>query len=152
MASEFSIRLGTPDDAEVIAGFNVAMAKETEDLELDLATTSAGVAALLSDITLGSYFLIETKDRVVAQLMITYEWSDWRNSQMWWIQSVYVHPDFRKQGLFRLLYNHVKMEAMNSGAGGIRLYVDSTNTKAQATYKAMGMVSHYAVFEEEFQR
>ncbi|CAK0784478.1 hypothetical protein CVIRNUC_007682 [Coccomyxa viridis] len=80
--------------------------------------------------------------------MITYEWSDWRNGQLWWIQSVYVHPEYRRRGHYRALYQHVQQQARQEEAAGIRLYVDTHNKNAQETYKAMGMSSHYLVFED----
>ncbi|KAL3157680.1 hypothetical protein ABBQ32_012116 [Trebouxia sp. C0010 RCD-2024] len=92
----------------------------------------------------------QLQGEVVAALMITYEWSDWRNCQLWWIQSVYVHPDHRRKGFFRQLYKYVRQAAEQAQAGGLRLYADTTNEKAHATYEALGMTSHYKVFEDMF--
>ena len=93
----------------------------------------------------------ESNGAVGAQLLITYEWSDWRNRKVWWIQSVYVAPTARRRGVFRALYEHARREAQSQGAGGLRLYVDITNSRAQAVYSALGMKGdHYRVFEDMF--
>jgi ribosomal protein S18 acetylase RimI-like enzyme len=99
----------------------------------------------------GRYWVAEHNGRFVGQLLITFEWSDWRNRMVWWIQSVYVMPDARKRGVFKALYEHVRREAQAAGAGGLRLYVDVTNTRAQAVYAGLGMNGdHYRVFEDMF--
>ncbi|CAL8469425.1 g8966 [Coccomyxa elongata] len=142
------VRRATAKDNAIISKFNIAMAKETEDLELDEQTVNAGVLAVLTDPSKGTYFLLEEDGKAVAQLMITYEWSDWRNSQLWWIQSVYVHPEHRRKGLYKALYRHIQTCAAAEKAAGIRLYVDVGNQRAQHTYKSLGMTSHYLVFED----
>jgi ribosomal protein S18 acetylase RimI-like enzyme len=143
------IRPATIADLDTLVEGNQKMASETEDLTLDTATLSAGVAAILEGRVPGAYRVLERDGRVVAQLMITYEWSDWRNRVVWWIQSVYVWPEARRTGAFRALYRAVVEEAKAAGAGGIRLYVDERNARAQATYRALGMDGgHYRVFEE----
>jgi len=126
------------------------MALETEDLRLDDATLREGVAAILSDPAKGMYYLVEEGGVTCAQMMITLEWSDWRNAQMWWIQSVYTHPGHRRRGHFKALYRHVEQAGKAEGAGGLRLYVDNANLRAQETYRAMGMKTHYALYEDLF--
>ena len=135
----------------MIAEFNQRLATETEDKTLADELIQSGVEALLADPGRGRYFLAELDGQVVGQLMITYEWSDWRNGLFWWIQSVYVTPAARRNGVFSTLYRHVSLQARKSGACGIRLYVEMANTRAQQTYKAMGMVNTtYQVMEAEF--
>ena len=131
---------------------NLAMAQETERLQLDPEVLHAGVAAVLDGRVPGRYYVFEEGGRVLAQLMITFEWSDWRNCLVWWIQSVYVDPAHRRRGLYRQLYAVVREEARAAGAAGLRLYVDATNTGAQAVYAALGMDGgHYRVFEAMFE-
>ncbi|KAL3159704.1 hypothetical protein ABBQ38_010110 [Trebouxia sp. C0009 RCD-2024] len=137
-------------DLEVLVRFNRAMAKETEGIDLDIDTLQAGVSNVLRCHGNGLYYVAELQGEVVAALMITYEWSDWRNCQLWWIQSVYVHPDHRRKGYFRQLYRYVRQAAEEARAGGLRLYADTTNERAHATYEALGMTSHYKVFEDMF--
>jgi GNAT superfamily N-acetyltransferase len=148
----FSIREARPDDAAVIAGYNSAMAEETEGKELDTACVGPGVEALLLDSSRGRYWVAEGDGDVIAQLMVTYEWSDWRNGNIWWIQSVYVRPDRRRQGVFSGLYDYVKSLAdATPGVIGLRLYVDADNLRAQQTYRALGMeTSDYLVMEDLF--
>jgi len=118
------IRNALTGDATTIARFNALMAMETEGKALEQPLIGAGVAAVLADSGKGRYWLAEVGDQVVGQIMVTYEWSDWRNGMWWWIQSVYIHVDYRRQGVFSALYHHVESLA-RSGAGisGIRLYV-----------------------------
>jgi len=121
---------------------------ETEGMELDSDVVTEGVMALFDDAGKGQYFVAEEQDTVVASLMITYEWSDWRNANIWWFQSVYVIPGYRRKGVFRMMYDHVKKEGMEQGIAGLRLYVESENIRAQKTYEAMGMNGqHYRMFE-----
>ncbi|KAK9836451.1 hypothetical protein WJX74_000830 [Apatococcus lobatus] len=143
-----SVRLATLADADTLTAYNMAMAHETEGLTLQQGTLQKGIETLLHDKSKGQYFVAEADGKVVAQLMITYEWSDWRNCTIWWIQSVYVHPDHRRQGLFKLLYDHVKELSLEERAAGLRLYADIGNSRAHLTYKAMGMTTHYQVFED----
>jgi GNAT superfamily N-acetyltransferase len=145
-------REATETDAAIIADFNAAMAKETENIELDRERLRKGTEALFTDSTKGVYFLAEADCKVVGQLMITYEWSDWRNATFWWIQSVYVHPEYRHQGIFRSLYRAVETIARERGdICGLRLYVDKTNKHAQQTYEALGMKhSHYQMMDVDF--
>lgn len=133
------IRAAEKKDLEVIADFNIRMAWETEDKELDRQTILAGVEALLNDPLKGRYYLASGNGKVIGQLMITYEWSDWRNETIWWIQSVYVETEFRGQGVYRALYEKVCAEASASGIHTIRLYVEKNNLNAQAVYEKLGM-------------
>ena len=143
-----AIRKATPDDAIVIISFQKAMAMETEGLELKSDLITSGVMAVFRDPNKGQYYVAEENGTVVASLMITYEWSDWRNACIWWFQSVYVIPEYRRKGIFRLMYDHVKKEGLECGIAGLRLYVESENVRAQKTYEAMGMNgSHYRTFE-----
>lgn len=137
------------EDAETIVAFQVAMANETEEIELDPNTCRKGVAAVFDDPSLGRYFVAEHEGRVVASLLITYEWSDWRSGMVWWIQSVYVESHLRRQGVYRGLYDHVRQIARSDETiRGIRLYVDRRNTRAQKVYENLGMNGeHYLVFE-----
>lgn len=143
------IRLATPADAAVLIEFNGAMALETEGKNLLPDVIGAGVRGLLDNPVAGFYVLAET-ERVIAALLITKEWSDWRNGSFWWIQSVYVRPEARRQGVYRRLYRHVQeMAAKDARVCGFRLYVERENSAAQATYAALGMKeTRYLVFEE----
>ncbi|MDX9771920.1 MAG: GNAT family N-acetyltransferase [Bacteroidales bacterium] len=143
-----TIRKATSDDAPAIVSFQKAMAMETEGMELDSDVVTEGVMALFDNTGKGQYFVAEEQDTVVASLMITYEWSDWRNANIWWFQSVYVIPGYRRKGVFRMMYDHVKKEGVEQGIAGLRLYVESENIRAQKTYEAMGMNGqHYRMFE-----
>ena len=143
------IRLATPADAGVLIEFNAAMALETEGKELLPDVIGAGVRSLLGNPAAGFYLLAE-EDSAVGSLMITKEWSDWRNGTFWWIQSVYVRPQFRRQGIYKNLYRHVQeLASKDPAVCGFRLYVERENERAQATYSALGMKqTHYLVFEE----
>ena len=141
-------REAVPADASAIIEFQLAMARETEELELDREILTHGVEALFTDPALGRYYVAEDDGRVVGSLMITYEWSDWRNGMVWWIQSVYVIPEFRRRGIYAGLYMHVKAMVEQSAVRGIRLYVDKRNTAAQEVYTRLGMNGeHYQLFE-----
>lgn len=145
------IRKARIEDLDVLVAANAAMALETERVRLDPTVLRNGVRAVLEARAPGTYWVLEDGGRVQAQLLITYEWSDWRNRTVWWIQSVYVDPAHRRRGLYGHLYRWVEAEARAAGAGGLRLYVDSTNTPAQEVYTALGMNgSHYRVFEAMF--
>ena len=145
------IRPAAPDDAAVLASNNVAMALETEDLALDPDVVRRGVQTVFEQ-DVGAHFLVACRgEDIVGQLMITTEWSDWRAAVVWWIQSVYVAPEARGSGIYRALYERVKQDARAAGAAGVRLYVDTTNTSAQAVYERLGMQGeHYRVFEAMF--
>lgn len=149
--SPWQLRRGELRDVTTLAEFNRAMALETEDLHLELQVLSAGVEGLIRHPEYGFYLLAEADAQVLGSLMITYEWSDWRNGLMWWLQSVYVRPEHRRRGVFRALYQQVATEARHAGARGLRLYVEQHNQRAIATYQSLGMVdSHYSLLEAEF--
>ena len=146
----FLIRIGRPADAEAIADANVRMALETEDLHLDPQTVLAGVRVALDDHSRATYLVADAGGAIAGQLMITHEWSDWRNGDIWWIQSVYVFPEFRRQGVFRALYDRVR-DLARKEAVGLRLYVENSNSAAQGTYASLGMhMTGYSVMEEMF--
>jgi len=146
------IRPASVSDAVIIAEFNAFMAKETENLELDRELLRRGTEALLADSSKGIYYLAETGDKVIGQLMVTYEWSDWRNATFWWIQSVYVLPEYRKNEVCNKLYYYVESLARTHGnVCGLRLYVDTSNKHAQQTYEAIGLKrSHYQMMDMDF--
>ncbi|MEW5304607.1 MAG: hypothetical protein WDW36_007207 [Sanguina aurantia] len=144
------LRRAKLSDLACIVDFNQKMAKETEDLDLPLSVVQGGVSAVLDASRPACYFVLEDHGVVAAQLMITYEWSDWRCANIWWIQSVYVVPEHRKKGYFRELYAYVKQEALASKACGLRLYADNGNTRAHMAYEKLGMSSHYKVYEDMF--
>ncbi len=149
-----SIRKAVIADAPNIALFNQKMAKETEGIELIPKVILAGAEKLIENESLGFYLVAESAGEsageIAGSLMVTTEWSDWRNSQFWWIQSVYVVAEHRRTGLYRRLYQRVKdLAAENENVCGFRLYVEKENTVAQATYNNVGMAeTHYKMFEE----
>ena len=144
------IRYANKEDTSTIVNFNSAMAMETENKQLNLVTVHKGVEAVLKNRELGFYIIAENDGVPIGQLMVTKEWSDWRNGEFWWIQSVYVHPDYRKNNVYRKMYNEVIKSAKESvKVCGIRLYVDKNNTKAQKVYAKLGMSeSNYLLFED----
>lgn len=145
------IRAASLLDLDALVSGNMALAEETEGLRLDADTLREGIRALLESRAPGRYWVAEIDSGVIGQLLVTFEWSDWRNRMVWWIQSVYVAPDARSRGVLRALYGTARREAVAAGAGGLRLYVDTTNTRAQAVYAALGMNGdHYRVFEDMF--
>ena len=142
------IRKATTADAQVIIDFQQRMAWETERLRLVPEILSNGVNAVFSNCSCGQYWVAEKGEKVIASLLITYEWSDWRNGNVWWFQSVYVLPEWRRKGIFRSLYLHIKAEAEQQAVAGLRLYVEINNSVAQKTYEAMGMhCEHYKMYE-----
>jgi GNAT superfamily N-acetyltransferase len=146
------IRPAAVSDAMTIVEFNALMAKETEDIDLDRERLQKGIISLLADTSKGMYYLAEMGGNVIGQLMITYEWSDWRNATFWWIQSVYVLPEYRKNGVFRKLYQYIESLARTRGdVCGLRLYVDTSNKPAQQTYETIGLKhSHYKMMDMDF--
>ena len=150
MSRSFTIRKATKQDAADIARFNIAMAMETENKELKKSEIEPGVKALFERPELGFYMVAEHEGQVIGSLMITKEWSDWRNGVFWWIQSVYVVPEFRRKGVYRSMYKKIKdIAAQKSDVCGFRLYVENENTIAQKTYSDLGMAeTHYKMFEE----
>lgn len=125
------------------------MAWETEQLRLDEPTVTKGVAAVFADPSKGTYYVAEREGQIQGSLLTTFEWSDWRNGTVLWIQSVYVKPEFRKKSIFSKLYRHIQeMIASDSGLRGIRLYADRTNTLAHGVYEHLGMTAeHYQMYE-----
>ena len=144
-----SISKAKEEDIQIISDFQVAMALETESIALDPATVSRGVSAVFRDSAKGFYLVAKEEDRTVGSLMITYEWSDWRARTVWWIQSLYVIPDYRRQGIYRQMYAWLLGKVnQDESIGGIRLYVDLTNLNAQRVYESLGMDgNHYRFYE-----
>ena len=149
MAADITYRDATRRDLIDIVEFQIAMAAETENITLNRHICMRGVEAVFEDRNLGRYFVAEKGGDLIASLLITPEWSDWRNGVVWWIQSVYVRPEHRGQGVYAGLYEHVKKLAeAHEAVKGLRLYVDRTNTAAQKVYTRLGMNGeHYLVFE-----
>jgi GNAT superfamily N-acetyltransferase len=155
-AHQLTVRPADRDDVESIVAFSAAMAWETEQRRLDEARLREGTLSLLGTPSLGFFMVAEVRasDRllIVGQLMITYEWSDWRNGVFWWIQSVYVDPGWRRRGVFRRMHEAVATQAKaDPTVCGIRLYVDQENHTAETVYQRVGLArSAYKVFEEDF--
>jgi len=151
--SEINIRPAASDDLEIIVDFSARLAAESEGIELDRDILTSGVNSALEDSSKARYFLAEAAGEggsleIAGQLMITYEWSDWRNGMFIWIQSVYVRAEHRRKGVFKALYEHVKTLASSPGYCGVRLYVHDGNSSARETYLRLGMVEpHYTVLE-----
>jgi GNAT superfamily N-acetyltransferase len=152
----FNIRPAGVDDLQTIVDFNAAMALETEQRRLDLNRLRDGTLALLAHHQYGFYILADAQDEtttsVVGQLMITYEWSDWRNGVFWWVQSVYVTPEWRRRGVYRAMHEHIAARAKEDPhVCGIRLYVEQENHRAQTVYQQVGLIpSGYTVLEQDF--
>ncbi|ONI47496.1 GNAT family N-acetyltransferase [Candidatus Epulonipiscium fishelsonii] len=146
-----NIRKATIDDLEYIVNFNSLLAHETEDKELDKKVLTKGVKYLLENEQYGIYHVAEKENKVIGQVMYTFEWSDWRNGLFLWIQSVYVDKNYRQQGVFTSLYNQVKSICdKNDNIVGIRLYAEKENDIAQKVYTKLGMNKcHYDMFEYE---
>ena len=151
---DIKIRKAALADLPVIADFNVRLAQESEGLGLDPACVEAGVAAVLTDPAKGIYYVAEVAGTVAGQLMITYEWSDWRNGTIWWIQSVYVKPEFRRAGVFRALFHHLQnLAKTRKDVCTLRLYVHADNTRASQSYERLGMTrTKYEVFELDLRK
>ncbi len=145
-----TIRVATPADVPSLMEFNQSMAWETECKRLDQATLAAGIQRIVSDRQLGLYLVAERDGMVIGALMITTEWSDWRNGMFWWIQSVFVLPAYRRQGIYAMLYDAVKQEsAAADDVCGFRLYVEKDNAVAQTVYRRLGMTeSTYRIYEQ----
>jgi ribosomal protein S18 acetylase RimI-like enzyme len=148
--TDLIVRRAHPGDADAIAAFNSAMALETEGRALLPERIAAGVRRLLGEPSLGFYAVAEHEGRVVGCLMVTNEWSDWRNGLFWWIQSVYVVAEWRRRGVYRRLYDFVReLAARDPAICGFRLYVEKENEAAQQTYSALGMTTtDYLLYEE----
>jgi len=142
-------RLSNEFDTPVISEFQVKMAKETEDLELDKNTVKNGVLSVYRDPNKGKYYVATEEDIIVASMLITHEWSDWRNNWIFWLQSVYVLPEKRGRGIFKQMYNYIIEQVNKSNeVAGLRLYVDMKNIAARKVYTKLGMNgNHYQVFE-----
>ena len=155
LESSIRIRAARLQDVDIIASFSAAMALETEGRRLDLDRLKSGTLALFNAPTYGGFQVAEPLDApgsIIAQLMITYEWSDWRNGVFWWIQSVYVDPAWRRQGVFRRMHDEVASRAKaDPNVCGIRLYVEEDNRTAATVYRRLGLTrSAYRVYEEDF--
>lgn len=150
MPSDIEVRIAERKDVETIAELNRAMAWETESRHLSPAVLTQGIRAVFDNPIYGFYVVAECDGQVVGCLLITFEWSDWRNGQFWWIQSLYVRPAFRRCGVFRRLHDFIKAEALRrSETCGLRLYVEQSNHAAQSAYRRMGMeCSTYQLYEE----
>lgn len=144
------IRRALAQDAKELAEFNSSIARETEGIELIPEVITAGVKSMIENPQMGFYLVVELDNGIQASLMVTTEWSDWRNGMFWWIQSVYVRPAYRRQGLYRELYARVKeMAEQEPAVCGYRLYVERDNVNAQKTYQSLGMSeTDYKMFEE----
>ncbi len=143
------VRKAIPEDARHITDFQIAMALETEGIALDRQTVTPGVNAVFNDPNKGSYYIAEEGGRVIASLLTTFEWSDWRNGTVLWIQSVYVLPGYRGKGIYKALYRHIRtMVEQDNRLKGIRLYADKGNITAQKVYEKLEMTAdHYQLYE-----
>lgn len=140
MTDAINVRQATISDHKIVVAFNSALALETEGLNLEEATVGAGVRWALEHPDVGPYFLAERSGRVVGQCMVTHEWSDWRNGWLWWFQSVYVHADHRRFGVFRAMFKHVEtLAGQRKDVCGLRLYVEKDNSGAMGAYAKLGM-------------
>ena len=149
MTAKIIFRKAQNSDSDSIQSFQQAMAWETEQLKLDPLTLEKGVTAVLTNSALGAYHVCEVNSAVIGSLLLTNEWSDWRNGTVWWLHSLYFKPEHRGQGLFSQMYHYVQQLAKNQkDIRGIRLYVDHTNLHAQKVYTKLGMNGdHYRLFE-----
>lgn len=146
---DYTIVRGEVDDIESIVQFQAKMAMESEGTTLDLEKVTNGVTAAMNDESKGIYWVAKVNGKAIGSLMVTREWSDWNNEWYWWIQSVYVLPDYRKHGVYKAMYSTLKEVAKENKVSQIRLYVDKTNDPAQQVYQRLGMhESHYLMYEE----
>jgi ribosomal protein S18 acetylase RimI-like enzyme len=143
------VRNAKPEDLYSIINFQLAMAKETEGIDLERYIVEKGVAEVLNDPSKGMYYVVENNGMIIGSLLTTYEWSDWRNGTVLWIQSVFVLPEQRRKGVYSRLYGYIKDLVMkNPGLKGIRLYADKSNEGAHKVYQKLGMTpDHYITFE-----
>lgn len=146
------IRQALAQDAAELAEFNISMARETESVELIPDVIRAGVEAMIQHPERGFYLVVELDNGIQASLMVTTEWSDWRNGTFWWIQSLYVEPEWRRRGVLRSMHDYIMAETRaRPDVCGVRLYVEAGNTTAQAAYERVGLsASTYRVFERDF--
>jgi ribosomal protein S18 acetylase RimI-like enzyme len=147
--NDMVVRLAKRVDISILTEFQLAMALETENLVLDKTVLEKGIESLFKDSTKGSYYVAEESEKIIGCLMTTYEWSDWRNGNVLWIQSVYIHKRFRGKGVYKKMYEYIQQIVADSVEfRGIRLYVDKTNLNAKKVYQQLGMNGeHYQVFE-----
>ncbi|MBP3679838.1 MAG: GNAT family N-acetyltransferase [Bacteroidaceae bacterium] len=146
---DYTIVRGEVDDIESIVQFQAKMAMESEGTTLDKEKVTKGVTAAMNDESKGIYWVAKINGKAIGSLMVTREWSDWNNEWYWWIQSVYVLPDYRKHGVYKAMYSTLKEVAKENKVSQIRLYVDKTNHPAQQVYQRLGMhESHYLMYEE----
>lgn len=143
------VREAHTEDIDIIVSFQVNMALETENIELEPDTVHLGVKAVFNDPAKGKYYIAEKAGKVIASLLTTYEWSDWRNGIIIWLQSVYVMPGHRGQGVYKSMYRHIQdLVNRNKRMKGIRLYAEKTNTTARKVYEKLGMTAeHYQLYE-----
>ncbi|MBX3237536.1 MAG: GNAT family N-acetyltransferase [Nitrospiraceae bacterium] len=153
---QIMIRPATEQDVDQLTAFSAAMANETEHRVLDRARLRAGTLAVIQQPERGKFYVAEvtngTQPQIVGQLLITFEWSDWRNAQFWWIQSVYVRPDWRRRGVYRQMHERIhELARSQSDVCGLRLYVERNNQTAQAAYRTLKMVrTPYEIWEVDF--
>ncbi len=156
MRDHVIVRPARPDDVDALVTFGAAMARETEGRDLEMERLRLGTLAVLASPERGFYLVAELSGepsgRLIGQLMVTYEWSDWRNATFWWIQSVYVHPSWRRRGVYRRMHEFILHQARSrSDVCGVRLYVEKNNAVAQSAYDHVGLSrSAYIVFEDDF--
>lgn len=132
---KYQISVAEMQDTETLVQFQLAMAQESEGTQLDYVTVREGVKNAIEDESKAIYLIARNEDNeAIGSLMLTTEWSDWNNARYYWIQSVYVHPEFRRQGVFRELFEFARVIAENDNAGALRLYVDKENIVAQKVY------------------
>ena len=145
------IRRAEPTDLQTVVDFNARLAEESEGVRLDRGRLRAGVEAVLRDESRGFYLLAESEGGPLGQLALTYEWSDWRNAVFWWLQSVYVRPEFRRQGVLRSLYDRALKLGADKGVCGVRLYVERNNVSAQEAYRRLGLArAVFHMYEVDF--
>lgn len=150
--SNYKITVGSANDIDAIARFQVAMAMESEGTTLNLERVTQGVAMAIADESKGRYIVARIDGEAVGSLMLTREWSDWNCQWYWWIQSVYIAPSHRNKGVYKAMYATVKQMAKEQNVSQIRLYVDKTNLAAQRAYQRLGMSeTHYLMYEEVVQ-
>ena len=146
---DLTITQGKASDIDTIVRFQADMAMESEGTMLDMDRLTLGVSSAINDEQKGIYLVARANDTPIGSLMLTREWSDWNNQWYWWIQSVYVMPEYRKKGVYKAMYATLKDMAQENGVSQIRLYADRTNLSAQQVYQRLGMrESHYLMFEE----
>jgi GNAT superfamily N-acetyltransferase len=148
MKTAFKVREATLEDLAILVRYNAELARETEGRVLSVSTLEKGVRHVLSDPQKGRYFVAECLEGVVGQTLVTYEWSDWRDGWIWWLQSVFVAAGWRRQGVFRALYEHIVQEATRQRAVGLRVYVREENQLARTVYEQLSLrPAGYVVYE-----